>query len=337
MSNLDMGALQEEQSRLKNTGNTFLDSFVKMPEGNGIVVLRLLPPAKKGTFDREKNPFFVATRTHRINGRSYHCPKELENGRWRKGKCPVCDYYNHLWTESKTKAPDEEKRLQAEARSIKPIERYYYNCIVRKQVNPQTQEVEENVGPKIMSVGKTLHEMVIRAIVGSEALEEKSLGDVTDFTNGRDFKIIKTMRQSGSQSFPNYADSKFLDPSPLGDQDAIQNWMEGLQDLVELRKVKEYEFLHHQVRVHMGLEKEDDTQFNPDEFGKTNGNGQASEETAQAIVTQIPEASVPDTPATVVEDPALATNQQEEVVVAAGGNSESIADEDFLEELKNMG
>ena len=221
MSGLDIGALQEEQTRLKQTGNSFLDSFVKMPEGNGIVVLRLLPPAAKGTFDREKNPFFVATRTHRINGRSYHCPKELENGRWRQGKCPICDYYNHLWQESKIKAPDEEKALQAEARSIKPIERYYYNCIVRKQVNPQTQEVEENVGPKVMSVGKTLHEMVIRAIVGSEALEEKPLGDVTDFTNGRDFKIIKTMRQSGSDSFPNYSDSKFVDPSPLGDQQTI--------------------------------------------------------------------------------------------------------------------
>ena len=75
-----------------NNVNNFLNNFVRMPEGNGAVTLRFLPPSKGSSF-------YCATRTHRMSGRNVHCPRELEGARWL-GKCSVCEYYNWLWRES---------------------------------------------------------------------------------------------------------------------------------------------------------------------------------------------------------------------------------------------
>ena len=327
---LNLAELAGDKERL-STGenNGYMDNFAKLPDGNGIIIVRFLPPARRGTFGREKNPFYLTTRTHRINGRSYHCPKEFDGKWWKLGKCPICDYYNDLWAKSKRASADEAAAMQNEARQIKPVERYYYNVLVRQQLNSKTGEVEKNVGPKILSLGKTLHAYILRAILGDEALQEKALGDVTHFQTGRDFKLVKVMRQSGKESFPNYSDSKFLDPSPLGDQQQIEKWCTGLHDLVILRKLLPYEELHRQVRIHLGYEKDEDTGFDPNEF--------TDEDTPVAVVTT-PTVTTP----TIVSTPAVAKAvstpgqvEQEEIVVA--GKSESLADDDFLSELNKIG
>ena len=325
---LDIGALSAERSRLAATTdtNSFLDSFVKWPDGNGILVVRFLPPARKGTFGKEKNPFYLQTRVHRVNGRSYHCPKEFDGKWWKLGRCPICDYYNDLWTRSKKKSPDEAKALQDEARQIKPVERYYYNVLVRQQLNAKTNEIEKNVGPKILSVGKTLHLYILRAILGDEALQEAPLGDITHFTTGRDFKIIKVMRQSGKDSFPNYSDSKFNEPSPLGTPEQIEKWMGGLHDLSLLRKILPYEDLHKQVRIHLGLDKDDtDSGFDPNEFSDED-----SPVPAVSVSTSRPAQVAPKT-----VDSVIGSSVAEEVVVT--GSSESMADDDFLSELNRIG
>ena len=196
MTGLDILGLKGENARLKegnqSVGNDWLENFVKFPEGAGVTVVRLLGPAAPGLFNRKSSPFFQSTRIHRVNGKSLHCLKTLEGSKFA-GECPLCLYYNWLWKESESKGPEEAAKLQAQARAIKPIERYYYNCIVRKEVDEKTGEVRTDVGPKILSVGKTLHKMIISAIVGNEEMQEPALGDVTDFKTGRDFKIIKTM------------------------------------------------------------------------------------------------------------------------------------------------
>jgi len=321
---LDLTELRGENDRLStdnSVNNDFLGNFVKMPEGNGHVVVRLLPPAKSGLFDRDKSPFFQATRTHRVNNRSLHCPRELVGNRW-KGECPICNYYSWLWKESETKGASEAEAMQAKARAIKPIERYYYNVIVRSQINEKSGEMEKNVGPKIFSVGKTLHKMIIRAIVGDESLDEKPLGDVTDFTNGRDFKLMKTMRQSGTQSYPNYSESKFLDPSPLGNPEEIEKWLAGVHDLVTLRTLKPLEELKEQLKVHLGLipDKANGSGFDPTEFQK--------EAEASSKVSVVVEETVKAEES--VEPTAPATPE------ATEGGDEALADDEFLEQLRNM-
>jgi len=323
---LDIAELQNENNRLSQEGGgDFLENFVKLPEGNGFVVMRLLPPAAPGMFGRDKNRFYVSTRVHRVNNKSFHCPKVLENGKWN-GDCPICTYYSWLWKESEKKSKGEANAMQAKARAIKPVERYYYNVLVRQQHNEKSGEMEKNVGPKIYSTGKTVHKMIIRAIVGDEALDEKPLGDVTNPKTGRDFKLVKKMVKSGEDNFPNYSDSKFLDPSPLGTPDEVTKWLANLHDLEALRNIKPVEELKHELKVHLGLIQESNNQggFDPREFQKP----EAAAETEVTITEEVTPAKsttkkAEKVAAPVVEDPVL-------------DESESLADEDFLAELKSM-
>lgn len=251
---LDLGELRREQQRLESQGNNnFLDNFVRMPDGEGIVVVRILPP-------RENQKLYCVTRTHKLGQKNIHCPQNLIEGKWH-GFCPVCNYYRNLWKESDQKGGSEAEQLIAEARQIKPLERYYYNVIVRSQVNPTTGELEKDVGPKILSIGKQLHARIIRAILGDPALDEPELGDVTNIESGRDFKIIKRLRKSGQDSYPNYDESKFMQPSPLGTNKQVANWLENLHDLQSLRQLKTTEELMKELRIFRGLEKDESLSF----------------------------------------------------------------------------
>jgi len=259
---LDLEGVQAEDNRLKTKGQGgFLDQFVPMPEvkpgQTGEVTVRILPPVKGGKL-------FQYNRIHQINGRKVHCPRPLVNGKWdRDTPCPICDYYNSLWRQA-DKAEDEGNRnlaeeLKKEARSIKPIERYYYNAIVRSMVVDGKEQL--NVGPRILSVGKILHQMIIRAIV-SEKPQEK-LGDITNIETGYDFIITKELRSD----FPNYDRSKFsLQSSPLGDKDLIKHCVESMHDLTKFRSLKPIEELKKELAIHRGLIPDDAEKFNVDDF-----------------------------------------------------------------------
>jgi hypothetical protein len=223
----------------------------------------------------------------------------LVNGKWQ-GFCPICNYYRKLWQDSDKVSGDDADKLIAEARSIKPLERYYYNVIVRSQVNPSTGEVEKDVGPKILSIGKQLHARIIRAILGDPVLDEPELGDVTHPESGRDFKIIKRIRKSGGDAFPNYDESKFMGVSPLGNDKQVANWLENLHDLQALRQLKTTEELLKELNIFRGLEKDPSVQF---EFG---GNVEVKAEIKPAAKKTV----VPD--------------------------DEALADDDFINELRNL-
>jgi hypothetical protein len=322
---LDLEQLKEESARLGSEGPTgagdFLDKFVKMPEGNGHITVRLMPPAKPGMFGRNKNDFFCKTRIHKLNGRSYHCPKVQAKGsiKW-EGDCPICNYYNYLWNESDKKAADEQQQMQAKARQIKPIERYYYNVLVRTQYNDQTGEMEKNVGPKILSVGKTLHQMILNAIVGNKETDTAPLGDVTDIDTGRDFKIIKVMRKSGSESYPNYNESKFLDSSTLGNAEDREKWLNNLHDLAALRTLKPNEELKKSLKVHLGLIPDDSTNFDPNEYMPSRPAATVTRETKPVAESKVSAGTTTTTTAS----------------AAVVDTDESLADDDFLKQLKDL-
>jgi hypothetical protein len=315
---LNMAEMMEENERLETPsgGGDFLENFVRMPEKDGFVTVRLLPP-KAGS------KFFCATRTHRINNKSIHCPRVLVNRngvkRWEdpdpKQPCVICKYYSELWKESERKEGQEQKELQNQARAIKPIERYYYNSIVRSQLNTKTNEMEKNVGPKILSIGKTLHQRIVKGIVGDPSTEEKPLGDVTDVKTGRDFKIVKKMKGSGSAAYPEYPDSKFLDSSPLGDKDQVEKWLNNLHDLSSLRVLRPNDEMKVELKKHLGLIKDETTDFDISEFQKSSA---SLEEQVQAAVKEEPKTK---------EKPKSNPNTVEDEV---------LAEEDFLEELRNV-
>lgn len=256
---LNILELQNEIERLKKSKsggqNDYLDNFVKMPEGAGAVTLRLLGPAAPGMFERESSPFFQETRIHKVNGKSLHCLKQYnkKTGKY-DGQCPVCQYYSSLWKQSEDKnlSKKEVEEKQAAARLMKAVPRYYFNCIVRQE-RQQDGTVLENVGPKILSVGETVYKKIITGIVGDESLDEKGYGDVTDPVSGRDFKLIKTIKKSGDQDYPNYDSSKFLDVSPLGTPEQVKTWASALHDLASMRQVKSADEMVVELKKHLGL------------------------------------------------------------------------------------
>ncbi|NDC38696.1 MAG: hypothetical protein EBZ48_11670 [Proteobacteria bacterium] len=309
---LDLGSLQNDYKTLKSaegTGGSFLENFVRMPEGKGSVVMRLLPPAPKGAFGRDDNPFYLVTALHRVNGKSLHDIRDYVGGKW-VGKNPIVDYMRHLWRESEQAAPADAEQKRALYRQIKPIERYYYNVIVREE-RSEDGTVKKNVGPKILSVGKTVHEIILRGILGDKEMNQPQLGDVTDFKSGYDFKLVKTIRKSGEQSFPNYEGSHFLDQSPAGDPDECKKWMDNLHDLKALRTLKTSEELEHELLVHLGL-KQDAGGFDPSKYASKPAAEQAS--------------SKPVTAAAAVK---VESNSDD--------SDEDMADKDFLEELRRLG
>lgn len=246
---LDLTTLAGDYNRLAKKQGDFLDNFVKMPLGEGAVTVRILPP-KNGIFCQ-------ATRIHRINNRSFHCLRELGNmpnsrSRWL-GDCPICTLCADLWKRSEETGDIKERnRLRNEYRQLKANERYYYNVIVRKEVD-KDGNVRENVGPKILSVGVKQYQKILRAIVGDPALDEDPLGDITDVKIGRDFKIVKRIAKSGDDEFPNYDESKFLDVSPLGTARQIDEWIQAMHDLKSLRNTKTFAELKHEINVYLGL------------------------------------------------------------------------------------
>lgn len=243
---LDFNELRTELKRTDSQGGggNYLENFVKMPEGEGSTVVRLLPP-------RKGDKLYCVNRTHKINGKNHACLQVLVGDKWQ-GNCPGCNRYKKLWRDSDEVGGDEAKALQAEARAIKPIERYYYNCIVREVVNLNGNK-EKDVGPKILSIGKQLHQRILRAILGDPTVDEPELGDVTDEGNGRDLKIIKKLIQSGKEAWPNYDQSKFLAESKLGTSSQISTWMANLHDLQALRKLATTAEMQKEIDISMGL------------------------------------------------------------------------------------
>ena len=247
---MDLNEIKKEADRINKNNQSYLDNYVKMPEGTGFVVVRFLPKVKgKG--------LWCSTRIHSINGKNYHCLRNLvtdgSKSVWRPdfsvGDCPICVAYNALWELiKKTDNGSEKAKLEAKARAIKPVERYYWNVIVRSEVDPKTQEVRKNVGPKILSIGKTLHGMVLESIKGNEMMGLEPLGDITDPKKGRDFKIMKkVVKGGGGAEYPNYDSSVFLDPSPAGTTEDLKTWLTNIHDLQALRKLADREEIQVEV------------------------------------------------------------------------------------------
>lgn len=231
--------------------------FLYPPKDEGVLIVRFLPPAPG-----EK--LYCATRLHYLNGRNFHCLRNYENGKWR-GDCPICDRYNELFELSKkAKSEDEVKALQALGRSLKPIEKNYWNAIARTLFDKESQKTKTNDGPFILPMGKTLQQIVLRGIFGDEKLQEPPLGNIAHPLKGRDFKVAVTIKNSPDGRFPEYSKSKFLDISPLGTPDQVKEWLANLHPLRSLREenLKTWDELQHQLDIFSGKAKDEDTSFN---------------------------------------------------------------------------
>jgi hypothetical protein len=265
---LDIGELELESNRVNSKGQNGENnnSYVRYPDANSFVALRLLPR-------RKGEPLFCAVKYHMLrdsngNKKIFFSPKQLvktdKGPRWVGENTVIDKYLRDLWAKSEKASGKAQEDLRNQYRELKGIERYYYNVIVRQEKDPKTGETLKNTGPKIFSCGKTIHAMIVRAIVGDKDAGEEALGDVTNPKSGRDFKLVKKM----NGEYPNYDLSKFLDSSPLGEPDEINTWLENLHDLQAIRVVKTEDELKHALKVHLGLIEDsgNDEGYDPSEF-----------------------------------------------------------------------
>ena len=276
---LNLEEMQKEHERVNAEGGqgNFLDQFVPMPDPpqgkKASITVRLLPPAKGGKL-------FQYTRYHKINDRKVHCPRPLtSDGKWDKSvPNPIADYYSALWRKAdKVKAAEGEseayKELVAEARGIKPVERYYYNAVIREITIDGVKQT--NVGPRILSIGKTLHGKILSAIFGDEGDPSSKLGNVTDLKNGYDFVI----RVKKDGDFPKYDDSSFArETTPAGTPDEIAEWAKGLHDLTKFRVILPLERLEKELAIHRGHLTDEVEGFNIDEFDARYASHEAPDE-----------------------------------------------------------
>lgn len=370
---INLAELEEEQAGLAAEGGSaggnnddILKKFVKMPQGDGYIILRLLPPTKGSKFYQE-------TRVHKLdNGkmvRNIHCPrtKQMLNGKrvWldvdRKHPCPVCKYYSELWKEAdeaeKNGDNDYAEKLKSQARAIKPVERYYYNSSVA-ECYPEIQDQEYGV-PKILSIGKTLHNTIVTNIVGDPKQKLPALGDVTHPKNGRNFKIVKKMKVSGKDKYPDYGKSDFEDPTPLGSKEEVDAIMDNLHNLSELRRIVDHDEIKLALKKYLGLvADENDTDFDMNEYRGMGGSTQSIEEQLNAVVNNSPGKTVvtksqPANKSSAMRDlmeekaPAKSpvktpvksnpvTSQASEDLGGSGNNDELLSDDDFLKTLNDI-
>lgn len=330
--NLDLEEMAGEAKRLKEQGGSasFLDQFVPMPDVKpgqvGSVAVRILPPVRGGKL-------YQYNRTHKINNRSIHCPRPLINDKWdRSVPCPICDKYSAIWKQidkvEKAQGKDcpAAKELKAKANVLKPVERYYYNAVVRvMMVNGKEMK---NVGPRILSVGKGLHETIIAAIVGRKDDPDSKLGNITDIKAGWDFVIRKEV--TAGDGYPKYDKSGFARAqSPSGTLEEVAEWEKALHDLTKLRNPRDLEYLEKELAIHLGLIPDTAESAYDDEAFEARWRKQGDDDVAdivnQSTATKIVVSTV---------DPV--TSQTVETTVTEAPETLAIEDEEFLKQLANM-
>lgn len=247
LSKLDL----EGGGKQENNNNTMMDNYVKMPEKEGFLIVRLLPPMIGG--DGNARDLFTCTQLHYMgtypSSKTYHCIRKRIKHSYQqkmiwvnstqnpKDDCPICSEYTRLWKiiNRLPEGDPEKDRLKAQARGYKGVPRYYWNCIVRSQINSKTQQKEENVGPKILSLPEQTHNLIIANCKGDPDAGIKALKDVWNPVTGRDFRIVKKIKKADGREFPNYEMSRFEDPSTLGTAEQVAIWKENMHDLSALR------------------------------------------------------------------------------------------------------
>lgn len=312
---LDLSELEQESSRVNSKERMSENSgiYVRSPEPNSFTVMRFLPR-------RKGQPLFCAVKYHMLrdgngNKKIFFSPKELvktdKGPRWIGENSIIDKYLRDLWAKSEKVSGKAQEELRNQYRELKGIERYYYNVLVRQEKDIKTGEIVKNSGPKIFSCGKTIHAMIVRAIVGDKTAGEEPLGDITNPKSGRDFKLVKKM----VGDYPNYDQSKFLDSSPLGEPDEISNWLENLHDLQSIRVVKSDDELKHALKVHLGLiqDDQDDGSYDPSEFSPKASPASKKEAKAEKVDLGL--------------NTAVATTEDEEEVMA---------DDEFLKEIDDL-
>jgi len=204
-----MDKIREQGS--KKTNNSYKDERIYYPQFNendtAQAIIRFLPSP-------DTDIPFVSVYSHSIQGAGWYienCPTTI------KKECPACKANTAIW-ESDPDTARKRKRKQS----------YYSNILIIK--DPANPENEGKVF--LYKYGKKVYDKIMSKIdPGSDSIEEPIM--VFDYYDGADFKLIIKKIQVGKYKMPNYDDSQFSAPSPVGTDDEIEKYAESLYNLSE--------------------------------------------------------------------------------------------------------
>ena len=201
--------------------------FWKPPEG--LSTIRILPPVG------EMGYFFLEAGQHYVNNTSYMCPNLCSGG---KDPCPLCEV-NELLFRAGQKEQAGNYRVQR---------KFWMNVIVRG---------EEDNGPQRFTPGIKIAGTIFSYI------QDPDYGDITDEEDGFDVKVTR----NGTGLATKYETRLARNPSALGDDDQIEEWLESATDIVEYiaTQLMSYEDMAEQTGVGLFLEEGDMSALEADE------------------------------------------------------------------------
>lgn len=226
-------------------GNTSYRNVLKLDAGNTYLV-RIIPNVKdpKATFLHYTHHGFNSNATGQYVDAT--CPRAYGD------KCPICEARFKLY---KTKDPSD-KEL---AYRIRDQEKHYVNIyVIDDPVNK-----ENNGTVKLLRFGKRVHDKIVEATEGDDALEFGSrIFDLSE--NGCNFKIkVESVSDTVTKrQFVNYSNSRFTAASAIPGMtpEKLQEVYEGIFDLKQLVEHKTEEELQAILKNHVYCEASAQTQ-----------------------------------------------------------------------------
>lgn len=232
---------EDKKGTPENSGRKRDERFYDLPWKEGgnefDATIRFLPPKNDDSLP------FVKAQFHNVKGK---------NGRFMKERClrdigkqcPICDYTWEKWAEFKDRygAEGGKERWKEVCGKMTNKERYFANILVLDD-----KGTPENKGKVFLwEFPPTIYKIIKKKLYGEKDEDGTWLrkpSPIFDYYEGANFRLKGNKREVGNQSFPNYEDCYFFDPSELydGDDDKIEEKVHNqLFDLNEFASADNY-------------------------------------------------------------------------------------------------
>lgn len=215
--------------------------------GNALAVIRFLPgPAVDGEDALPFVRYFDHGFQNKMTGKWY-IERSLTTF---DEKDPVSEYNSQLWNSTQDNDGPERKQARDQKRRLHYVSNIYVVS------DPQNKAAEGKVF--LFKYGKKIFDKITKMM--NPDLESEPRINPFDLWTGANFKLKMTRQNVNlggrTISFPNYDESVFLTPGPLGEDDKMEEvWKSefSLAEIVDRKNFKTYDELKRKLNDVMGL------------------------------------------------------------------------------------
>lgn len=236
--NKDFSSITSELEKVGNPDQkSYVDERFWKPErdkaGNATATIRFLPRTIKeinGDVVKDELPW-VKLFSHGFQGPSgkwfiEDCPTTLNQ------ECSVCSYNQRLWNSTDSDSSPERKQVRNQKRKLS----YIANILVVDD----PKHPENNGEVRLFKFGKKIFEKIQDK--ARPAFDDEEPVNVFDYWDGANFKL----RMKQVDGYPNYDNSVFANPAPIGSDEDILRVAKNqhlLQDFLDPKNFKSAEEL----------------------------------------------------------------------------------------------